>query len=151
MNFVLQIGYPLRVYYTICNTKSREITRKVIKIGGIMFIEKLEMLVKENNLTMNRLAKNAGFSQANTDRWKKGSMPNTDALIKICKYLNVSADYLLDLDETPPPILTDQEQKLLEHFRQCSPGEQQSILLLANAGANKAEQEKESLNSKIVG
>ena len=151
MNFVLQIGYPLRVYYTICNTKSREITRKVIKIGGIMFIEKLEMLVKENNLTMNRLAKNAGFSQANTDRWKKGSMPNTDALIKICKYLNVSADYLLDLDETPPPILTDQEQELLEHFRQCSPGEQQSILLLANAGANKAEQEKESLNSKIVG
>ena len=151
MNFVLQIGYPLRVYYTICNTKSREITRKVIKIGGIMFIEKLEMLVKENNLTMNRLAKNAGFSQANTDRWKKGSMPNTDALIKICKYLNVSADYLLDLNETPPPILTDQEQELLEHFRQCSPGEQQSILLLANAGANKAEQEKESSNSKDVG
>lgn len=150
MNFVLQIGYPLRVYYTICNTKSREITRKVIKIGGIMFIEKLEMLVKENNLTMNRLAKNAGFSQANTDRWKKGSMPNTDALIKICKYLNVSADYLLDLNETPPPILTDQEQELLEHFRQCSPGEQQSILLLANAGANKAEQEKESSNSKNV-
>lgn len=151
MNFVLQIGYPLRVYYTICNTKPREITRKVIKIGGIMFIEKLEMLVKENNLTMNRLAKNAGFSQANTDRWKKGSMPNTDALIKICKYLNVSADYLLDLNETPPPILTDQEQELLEHFRQCSPGEQQSILLLANAGANKAEQEKESSNSKNVG
>lgn len=151
MNFVLQIGYPLRIYYTICNTKSREITRKVIKIGGIMFIEKLEMLVKENNLTMNRLAKNAGFSQANTDRWKKGSMPNTDALIKICKYLNVSADYLLDLNETPPPILTDQEQELLEHFRQCSPGEQQSILLLANAGANKAEQEKESSNSKNVG
>lgn len=151
MNFVLQIGYSLRVYYTICNTKSREITRKVIKIGGIMFIEKLEMLVKENNLTMNRLAKNAGFSQANTDRWKKGSMPNTDALIKICKYLNVSADYLLDLNETPPPILTDQEQELLEHFRQCSPGEQQSILLLANAGATKAEQEKESSNSKNVG
>ena len=78
-------------------------------------------------------------------------MPNTDALIKICKYLNVSADYLLDLNETPPPILTDQEQELLEHFRQCSPGEQQSILLLANAGANKAEQEKESSNSKNVG
>ena len=78
-------------------------------------------------------------------------MPNAETLVKICKYLNVSADYLLDLDETPPPILTDQEQDLLEHFRQCSPGEQQSILLLANAGANKAEQEKESLNSKIVG
>lgn len=117
-----------------------------------MFIEKLEKLVKEHNLTMNRLAKNAGFSQANTDRWKKGSMPNTDALIKICKYFNVSADYLLDLDDAPPPqILSDQEQELLEHFRQCSPGEQDSILLLAKAGAAKAEQEKESSNSKNVG
>ena len=36
-----------------------------------MFFEKLEKLVDENNLTMNKLAKNAGFSQANTDRWKK--------------------------------------------------------------------------------
>lgn len=116
-----------------------------------MFIEKLEMLVKSKGLTMNRLAKNAGFSQTSTDRWKKGSLPSIEALIKICKYLNVSADYLLDLDKTPPPILTDQEQKLLEHFRQCSPGERQSILLLASAGAAKAEQEKESSNSKNVG
>jgi len=116
-----------------------------------MFYEKLEQLLKEKHLTLNKLAKGAGFAQSPTTRWKTGTMPNAETLVKICKYLNVSADYLLDLDETPPPILTDQEQELLEHFRQCSPGEQQSILLLANAGANKAEQEKESLNSKNVG
>lgn len=116
-----------------------------------MFYEKLEQLLKEKHLTLNKLAKGAGFAQSPTTRWKTGTMPNAETLVKICKYLNVSADYLLDLDETPPPILTDQEQELLEHFRQCSPGEQQSILLLANAGANKAEQEKELLNSKIVG
>lgn len=116
-----------------------------------MFYEKLEQLLKEKHLTLNKLAKGAGFAQSPTTRWKTGTMPNAETLVKICKYLNVSADYLLDLDETPPPILTDQEQELLEHFRQCSPGEQQSILLLANAGADKAEQEKESLNSKIVG
>lgn len=116
-----------------------------------MFYEKLEQLLKEKHLTLNKLAKGAGFAQSPTTRWKTGTMPNAETLVKICKYLNVSADYLLDLDETPPPILNDQEQDLLEHFRQCSPGEQQSILLLANAGATKAEQEKESLNSKIVG
>lgn len=116
-----------------------------------MFYEKLEQLLKEKHLTLNKLAKSAGFAQSPTTRWKTGTMPNAETLVKICKYLNVSADYLLDLDETPPPILTDQEQDLLEHFRQCSPGEQQSILLLANAGATKAEQEKESLNSKNVG
>lgn len=116
-----------------------------------MFIEKLEMLVKSKGLTMNRLAKNAGFSQTSTDRWKKGSLPSIEALIKICKYLNVSADYLLDLDKTPPPILTDQEQKLLEHFRQCDSGTQKSICMLADTGATENQAKETSLNSKKIG
>lgn len=117
-----------------------------------MFYQKIEQEIGKRKINLNQLAKGAGIPQSGTSRWKKGTMPSCEALIKICQYLNVSADYLLDLDETPPPLaLTDEEKKLLDHFRQCSPGEQQSILLLANAGANKAEQEKESLNSKIVG
>ncbi len=116
-----------------------------------MYYENITKVLKEKNLTLNKLAKEIGIAQSPTSRWKKGIMPNADTLIKICKYLNVSADYLLDLDETPPPILTDQEQKLLEHFRSCSPGEQESILLLAQAGATKADQEKESLNLENIG
>lgn len=129
---------------------SRE-NSKILLERRKMFYEKLEVILKEKNLTLNKLAKGCEIAQSQTSKWKKGYIPGSEILIKVCKYLNVSADYLLDLDETPPPILTDQEQELLEHFRQCSPGEQQSILLLANAGATKAEQEKESLNSKIVG
>ena len=117
-----------------------------------MFYEKLEKILKEKHLTLNKLSKGAGFAQSPTSRWKTGTMPSAETLAKICKYLNVSADYLLDLDTgAPPPILTDQEQQLLEHFRQCSPGEKESILLLANAGAAKAEQEKESSISENVG
>lgn len=116
-----------------------------------MFIEKLEKILREKNLTMNKLAKAIGYSQSATSRWKQGRMPQIDILQKICKYLNVSADYLLDLDETPPPILTDQEQELLEHFRSCSPGEQESILLLAEAGAAKAIEQERSLNLENIG
>lgn len=116
-----------------------------------MFFEKLEKLITQKNISMNRLAKNAGFSQTSTDRWKKGGLPSADALIKICKYLDVSADYLLDLDETPPPILTDQEKKLLEHFRQCDPGTQNSICLLASSGAAEQVTKETSLSSKNVG
>lgn len=117
-----------------------------------MFYENLEKILKQKNLTLNKLAKGTGLAQSPTSRWKNGTIPNGETIIKICKYLNVSADYLLDLDTgAPPPILTDQEQQLLEHFRQCSPGEKESILLLANAGAAKAEQEKESSISKNVG
>lgn len=118
-----------------------------------MFYERLEIVLKEQKLTLNKLAKGTGIAQSQTSKWKKGYTPGGEIIIKICKYLKVSSDYLLELDETPPPPkLTDQEQELLEHFKSCSPGEQQSILLLAQAGAAKAEQEKESLNSmKNVG
>lgn len=117
-----------------------------------MFFEKLEKEIKKKGITMNKLAKNAGFSQANTDRWKKGSMPNTDALIKICRYLNVSADYLLDLDEgPPPPVLTDQEQELLEHFRQCDKGTKENLMLLARAKADEIQKQETLLNSQNAG
>ena len=117
-----------------------------------MFIEKLEIILKEKNLTMNKLAKAIDFSQSATSQWKKGRMPQIDVLQKICKYLNVSADYLLDLDEgPPPPVLTDQEQELLEHFRQCKEGTRESILLLAQSGAEQAKQQEALLNSKNAG
>ena len=118
-----------------------------------MFFEKLEKIIKEKNLNLNQLAKKAGFSQASTDRWKKGSMPNTDALIKMCRYLNVSADYLLDLDDTPPPPpnLTDQEGQLLEDFRRCGPETKRNIMILASAGALEAEKEKTSSISRNIG
>ena len=75
-----------------------------------------------------------------------------EILIKICKYLNVSADYLLDLDEgPPPPVLTDQEQELLEHYRQCRAGTKESILLLAQSGAEQAKQQEALLNSENAG
>lgn len=114
-----------------------------------MFYEKLEKLVEEKKINMNKLAKNAGFSQASTDRWKKGSLPNTDALIKICRYLNVSADYLLDLEEEAPPPITNQERELIEAFRECDSGTQKSILMLARSGAEEKQTQEKLLNSKI--
>ena len=117
-----------------------------------MFIEKLEIILKEKHLTMNKLAKAINFSQSATSQWKKGRMPQIDVFQKICKYLNVSADYLLDLDNgAPPPVLTDQEEELLEHFRQCKPDVKNSILLLADSGAEQAEREETLLNSKKTG
>lgn len=117
-----------------------------------MFYEKIEKEIQKRGINLNLLAKGAGITQSGTSRWKNGTMPSCEVLVKICKYLNVSSDYLLDLDEKdPPPYISDQEQELLEYFRQCNSGEQESILLLASAGATKAEQEKELSNSKNVG
>lgn len=116
-----------------------------------MFYEKIEKIIKQRHITLNQLAKGAGIPQSGTSRWKKGSMPSSELLVKICKYLDVSADYLLDLDETPPPlILTDQEKELLEHFRQCDPGTQKSVCMLASSGAAEQLKQETSFNSKNV-
>lgn len=117
-----------------------------------MFYENLEKLLKERNLTLNKLAKGCNIAQSPTSRWKTGTMPSADALIKICKYLHVSADYLLDLNnETPPPDLNDEEQQLINNFRLCDSGTRKNINLLASSGAEETKQKETSLNSQIVG
>ena len=118
-----------------------------------MFYDKILKLMEERNIkNPNQLAKKVGISQESTVRWKNGSMPRTDALVKICKYLNVSADYLLDLEDSPPPpVLTELEAGLLEDFRQCSPERQQIILETARAGAEDAKLKEKSLNLQNIG
>ena len=117
-----------------------------------MFIEKLEKLLKDRNMNLNQLSKAIGIAQSPTSRWKKGSLPSADALIKICKYLNVSADYLLDLEnESPPPQLSDLELELINNFRLCDSGTRKSIQLLASSGAQETLRKETSLKSKNIG
>lgn len=117
-----------------------------------MFYDNLEKVLKQKGLTFNKLAKGCEIAQSQTSKWKKGNLPGSEILVKICKYLNVSADYLLDLEEeAPPPKLSDQEEQLLAYFRDCDSGTQKSILLLARSGAEeKKETEKLSNSEKAV-
>lgn len=114
-----------------------------------MFYEKIEKILDERKLTLNKLAKGAGINQSGTSRWQNGTMPSAEALIKICQYLNVSADYLLDLNEEAPPPMTNQEKELIEAFRECDSGTQKSILMLARSGAEEKQTQEKLLNSKI--
>lgn len=117
-----------------------------------MYYENLTKVLKERNLTLNKLAKETGIAQSPTSRWKNGTMPNAETLIKICKYLHVSADYLLDLDETPPPPnLTNQEQELLKNFRQCDPGTRKAACMLLKTGAEETLKQETFSNLKNIG
>lgn len=117
-----------------------------------MFYEKLEREVQKKNINMNTLAKETGIAQPTTNSWKNGGLPSATALVKICRYLKVSADYLLDLDDTPPPPrLTDQEAELLENFRLCKPETKRNIELLASSGAQEALKQETSSNLKNIG
>jgi transcriptional regulator with XRE-family HTH domain len=117
-----------------------------------MFYDKLKKELEQRNLNLNKLAKACGINQSATSRYKTGAMPNTEVLVKICKYLNVSADYLLDLDDAPPPPnLSDQEQELLAAFRECDSGSRNTVLIQIKAIADNQKQKETSLNTEKVG
>lgn len=113
-----------------------------------MFIDVLEKELERRNLTMNKLAKEAGFAQSPTSRWKQGALPGVEVLIKICKYLNVSADYLLELE--PPPDISDKEKTLLEHYRKADKRGKEYIIETAEREAARNDNpETKSYNSKV--
>jgi repressor LexA len=57
---------------------------------------RLEILLKENNMTAYRLAKDTQINTATFSEWKKGTYtPKADKLQKIADYFNVSLDWLL--------------------------------------------------------
>lgn len=61
------------------------------------FIEKLRGLREDNDLTQSQVAEVLGTSQTMYARYERGAneMPIRH-LITLCKFYNVSADYLLD-------------------------------------------------------
>ena len=77
------------------------------------FFERLEQLLNSRNIKKIDFTEAIGVRQAAIFEWKnKGNFPNTETIIKIAQYFNVSLDYLLVGDEKPNkcivPIL-DQE------------------------------------------
>lgn len=70
------------------------------------FNERLERLLKQNNLQKKDIAEKCGISQNGISTWKvTGTIPRADIAVKIAKCLNVTTEYLVtgelsELDDT---------------------------------------------------
>lgn len=63
-----------------------------------MLSEKLKSLRKQHNMTQADVAEIVGVSQQAVGKWERGiASPDYDALAKLAKRFNVSADYLIGL------------------------------------------------------
>jgi HTH-type transcriptional regulator, cell division transcriptional repressor len=60
-------------------------------------LTRLQELRKEKGLTQIQLALISGVSQNQISRFEKGQSINDENIIKLCKALNISADYFLKL------------------------------------------------------
>ncbi len=62
--------------------------------------ERIKEIRKEKNITQEQLAKQLGVKQQHYSVYETGKVElKTSQLITICKYLNISADYLLGLTQ----------------------------------------------------
>jgi transcriptional regulator with XRE-family HTH domain len=64
------------------------------------FSVRLKDLREENNLTLKQLGNEIGVSDIAISRWENNKRtPNIDSLLALCKYFQVSADYLLGIED----------------------------------------------------
>ena len=93
-----------------------------------MFWSILIELCNQRNMKPNQVGKELGISSASFTKWKNGSTPTVDALIKLSEYFDVSIDYLVFGDKAlnnrcikvddDAIIITDQNERLLiKHYR----------------------------------
>lgn len=65
-----------------------------------VFAERLHSLRIEKNIGQNLLAKDLQLSNASISYWETGKQePCAEAIFKLAKYFDVSADYLLGLTD----------------------------------------------------
>lgn len=61
-------------------------------------------LCDQHEITITRLEKECGFSNATIKKWKDTSTPGIDKVQRIARYFDVSTDYLLGITNIPTPV-----------------------------------------------
>lgn len=90
------------------------------------FIDKLMEALDNKNISQYKLCKELEIGQSTISSWKKGKMPTADKIIAIVRYLEVSADWLLETGEASKIEFTPEEQQLLEAYRSAAPAMQEA-------------------------
>lgn len=89
-----------------------------------MLSEKLYMLRKKSGLSQEQLAEQLNVLRQAVSKWESGtSIPESDKLIAISQYFNVTLDYLMkeDSDGNLQPVSTDESNELTEDdCRDCT-------------------------------
>lgn len=66
----------------------------------MQFHERFVAELKGGKLTQKELAKRLNMDQSNITKWKKGeNVPSLEVFFELCEILEVSADYLLGLED----------------------------------------------------
>lgn len=84
-------------------------------------IENIIRIMESKGITAYKLEKDIGINAATFNHWKNGTQPPADKLEKIISYLKSSPNEVFGYENIE---LTENEQELLELFRQLPEREQ---------------------------
>lgn len=92
--------------------------------------QRIFLLLKGQKKTQKQLSDFTGISTSAISAWnKKGTNPASEYLVSIAKFLNVSLDYLLTGQEkSPSSYLTENEQKIIDVFKNLNNTQQGEII-----------------------
>ncbi len=74
-----------------------------------MFWERYYELCNKNKTKPNPVAAIIGVSSGVVTKWKQGTIPNGETLIKLADYFNCSVDYLLGRTDCPDLMIKDKD------------------------------------------
>ena len=96
-----------------------------------IFSERLAILISESNVAQKELAKAINMDATRLSRLKTSEYnPTPDEIRELCRFFQVSADYLVGLSDAPHPAVpeTKAEHNLLENYHLLSPQHQLYVL-----------------------
>ena len=66
-----------------------------------MFFDVYKALCENKGVSVYKAAQDFGFHRSVIAKWKDGSIPNGETLIKMADYFDISIDYLLGKEKAP--------------------------------------------------
>lgn len=97
-----------------------------------MFYDTLINLCNKYNVKITPLVVSLGGSSSSPASWKKGASPNSDIVIKLAEYFNVSTDYLLDVNNSS----SQDETELLNTYRNLTNNGKKQVIDFINKVAD---------------
>lgn len=92
------------------------------------FIERINYLRKERNLTRTQVLKDCNLGKNSFINWENGIYPNKATLVVLAQYFNVSVDYLEGKeDEKAPTANMEGMGDLIKAYGILNPENQQKV------------------------
>lgn len=93
------------------------------------FYDKLIFICNSQKIKLTPLLLSLNISKGNIAKWKDGTIPTGETLIKLADYFDCSVDYLLGRSsKRHSDNLSSGEELLLEDYRELSPKGQQYLI-----------------------